>query len=395
MNNSPQKLKILIIAPALPLVGGQAVQAQRLVAHLRREPNLEVGFQANNPVFLPRLQQIKFVRTVLTVLKYWFDLFRQIPRYDIIHVFSPSYFTFVYASMGALVVAKIFGKKAIINYRSGEAEDFFSRWGKPLLLVLRRFDAIITPSEYLVDVFAKFDVKAASINNFISLEKYIYRDRTPLRPIFLSNRSLEPLYNIDCILRAFQIIQNKFPQAELVVAHEGKERERLENVSAHLNLRNVEFTGLVPQEKIQELYNAADIYLNTPNFDCMPGSLIECFASGLPIVSTNAGGIPYIVRDGETGLLVECGDHEALAEKATLLLENERYARKIIEQARTESEKYSWEHVGEKWIALYEKLAGQKIADEEKFPTIQAPLKNQQTEKKSDSPAAAVAGSKR
>lgn len=356
MNEHAEKIKILIIAPALPLIGGQAVQAKRLVANFQNEPHLQVDFQASNPRFFPRLQKIKFLRTVLTTFKYLFDLLRKIPRYDVVHIFSASYFTFVYVAIPALLIAKISGVKTILNYRSGEAEDFFSRWGKSFLPLVRRFDAVIAPSNYLVDVFAKFDVKARSISNFISREKYIYRNRTPLRPIFLSNRILEPLYNIDCILKAFRIVQNSYAEAELIVAHEGIERKRLENLTKELNLKNVEFVGLVPHEKIAELYDAADVYLNSPNLDCMPGSLIECFASGLPIVSTDAGGIPYIVENGRTGLLVGLDDHAALAEKAIYLLENGEGAARIIDNACTESAKYSWENVRAQWLELYAEL---------------------------------------
>lgn len=361
MPDSTEKIKILLIAPALPLIGGQAVQAKRIVSNFQNEPRIHLDFQPTNPQYLPRLQKIKFIRTILTTVKYWFDLLFKVPKYDVLHVFTASYFTFVYVSLPALLLAKISGVKTILNYRSGEAEDFFSGWGKYFLPLLKKFDAIISPSDYLVDVFARFNVKASAINNFIAREKYIFRERAPLRPIFLSNRILEPLYNIDCILRAFQIIQEKYGEAELVIAHEGFERARLENLAEELNLRNVRFVGLVPHERIAELYDSVDVYLNSPNLDCMPGSLIECFASGLPIVSTNAGGIPYIVSDNKTGLLVELNDHEALAERAIRLLEDDELAKKIIAEGYKESLKYSWQEVREKWLALYERLARQKV----------------------------------
>lgn len=358
-----KKIKVLIIAPSAPLVGGQAVQARRIVNNFAAEPRLQVDLQPNNPQWFPRLQQIKFVRSVLTPLFYLIELLTRVPRYDIIHVFSASYFTFVYVTVPALLAAKLFGKKTILNYRSGEAEDFFTRWGKALLGIVRAFDAVIAPSNFLVDVFAKLDVKARSISNFIFVDKYIFRERLPLRPVFLSNRILEPLYNIDCILRAFKIIQSKYADAKLIVAHEGFDRKRLEAIACDLKLNDVEFVGLVPHERIAELYDAVDIYLNSPNLDCMPGSLIECFASGLPIVSTNAGGIPYIVEDGVTGLLVELNDHGAIAEKAMLLIENAEVAKRIIENGRREAEKYSWTHVREKWLDLYEKLSGQSAVE--------------------------------
>lgn len=354
VNGELKKTKVLIIAPAPPLVGGQAVQARRLVDSLRREPHLVVDLQPNNPYFAPRLQQIRFVRTLLTTLRYLLDIMLKIPRYDVVHVFSASYWTFVYSAVPALLIAKSCGKKAILNYRSGEAGHFFSTWGRPFLPFVRWFDHVVAPSGYLVDVFRGFNVKAQSISNFVSLEKYTRRDRVPLRPVFLSNRILEPLYNIDCILRAFQIIQRKYPDARLVVAHEGPDRPRLEKLSLDLQLSNVQFIGLVPNDRIAECYNSVDIYLNSPNMDCMPGSLIECLASGLPIVSTDAGGIPYICENEKTALLVAVNDHEALAASAMRLLEDDVLARTIIKNGLVESRKYSWEHVRGRWLEMYQ-----------------------------------------
>ncbi|MDQ3799638.1 MAG: glycosyltransferase family 4 protein [Acidobacteriota bacterium] len=359
MNQRSEKTKILIIAPALPLVGGQAVQAQRLLRNFQREPHLEVDFEPINPQFAPRLQKIPYLRTVITTLKYLFDLLRKIPRADVVHIFSASYYGFVLSVVPAILLARVFGKKTIINYRSGEAENFFRGWGRHFLWTLRMADAVVSPSGYLVDVFAKFGVKGRSIFNIIDTAKFNFRERESLRPIFLSNRILESLYNIECIFRAFQIIGEKFPDARLIVANDGIERENLKRAAREMNLKNVEFIGLVPHDKINELYDSVDVYLNSPNFDCMPGSLIECFASGLPVVSTNAGGIPYIVADGETGLLVETNDHEALAAKAIYLLENPPAARAIIDNARKECAKYAWEAVRPQWLALYEKLAAE------------------------------------
>ncbi|HEX8370381.1 MAG TPA: glycosyltransferase family 4 protein [Pyrinomonadaceae bacterium] len=374
MNQSTEKTKILIIAPALPLVGGQAVQAQRLLENFRRESHLEVDLQPINPQVAPRLQKIPYVRTAVTTLKYLFDLLGKIPRADIVHIFSAAYYGFVLSVVPAVLLARLFGKKTIINYRSGEAENFFRGWGRYFLWTVRMADAVVSPSGYLVDVFEQFDVKGRSIFNIIDTDKFTFRARKKLRPIFLSNRILESLYNIECIFRAFRIISEKFPGARLIVANDGIEREKLERAAREMNLKNVEFIGLVPHDKIAALYDSVDIYLNSPNFDCMPGSLIECFASGLPVVSTNAGGIPYIVADGETGLLVETNDAEALAAKAIYLLENPEAAPAIINNARKECAKYSWAAIRPQWLALYEKLAAELKGKPEpqKFLEIEA-----------------------
>ncbi|HEV2765149.1 MAG TPA: glycosyltransferase family 4 protein, partial [Pyrinomonadaceae bacterium] len=162
---------------------------------------------------------------------------------------------------------------------------------------------------------------------------------------------------VGCVLRAFALIQRKHPEARLTVAGDGSQRAELEALARELKLEHVEFVGRVPPGRMPGLYDAADIYLNAPNIDNMPGSVIEAFAAGTPVVTTDAGGIPYIVADGVTGFVVPRGDADALAGRACRLLEDDRVAQTIIENARRECLKYSWEAVRDGWLGLYRELA--------------------------------------
>ena len=206
-------------------------------------------------------------------------------------------------------------------------------------------------------MFAEYGFEAQSIYNFVNVDRFKFRQREKLRPVFFSNRLLEELYNIPCILRAFAIIQAKYPNAKLIVASFGNKRESLENYAKELKLNNVEFVGKVNQAQMAELYGEVDIYLNSPNTDNMPGSLIECYASGVPVVTTGAGGIPYILEHEKTGLMVKINDHEALAQEAMRLLENDKLAQEIIANGHDASQKFSWEKVRIEWLAVYDKLA--------------------------------------
>jgi glycosyltransferase involved in cell wall biosynthesis len=256
-----------------------------------------------------------------------------------------------------MLVGKLLGKKVVVNYRDGQAGDHLKQ-SRFAIATLRLPDAIVTPSNYLVDVFAGFGVKAVSIPNVIDAARFHFRDRTPLRPVFMTNRGLEPLYNVSCVLRAFAIIQLRYPGASLTIAHDGPCRSRLEALAVELGLKNARFIGKVPPERIAELYDNADIYLTSPDIDNMPGSLLECFASGLPVIATKAGGIPYIVADEVTGFLVPCDDHAALAARALRLLDNPDIAREVATRARAECAQYSWTAIGPQWLALYKQLCG-------------------------------------
>jgi glycosyltransferase involved in cell wall biosynthesis len=334
----PEKpVRVLLVAPSLRILGGQAVQANYLLEKLSREPMFEVSFVPHNPRFpgpLRLLQRIKYVRTLATSLVYCISLLLKIPRHDVIHVFSASYLSFLLAPTPAIFIGRLFGKKVILNYHSGEAEDHLRCWPRT------------------------FGLQAHAISNVVDQEQFKFRERKPLRPIFLSNRNLYLLYNVACTLRAFARIQQRFPEARLIVAGGGRQRPYLESLASELKLQNVEFRGLVSPDKMNELYDEADIYLNSSNIDNMPGSIIESFACGLPVVSTNAGGIRYIVTHGRTGLLVPKNDFEAMASWAIRLLETPELAESIARNAYEECPAYTWPAVRETWVAAYLRLVG-------------------------------------
>jgi L-malate glycosyltransferase len=350
-------IRVLLVAPSLDIVGGQSVQAERLLAQLRQDRSLEVTFLPLNPRLPHSLAQIPFLRTFARLLLFLPSLFLKVTQHDIIHVFSASYWSYTLWSLPAVVAGRLFGKKVILNYRSGEAEDHLAHWRSAVPGLMLAHE-IVAPSKYLVDVFAQFGLASRRIPNILDTTRFHYRRRSPLRPVFLTNRGLEPLYNVDCVLRAFQIVQQRYPDASLAVAHDGSCRPHLEALARELGLRNTRFLGYVPQAKMPELYDAADICLMSPNLDCLPGSILESFASGLPVVATKAGGIPYLVKHEQTGLLVACDDHGALADCALWLLEDRELAARLSEQGLRESEKYKPESVRAAWVDLYHRLLG-------------------------------------
>jgi len=369
VTNSQSPVRVLIVAPSFGILGGQSVQAARLLERLKEEPSLEVGFLPINPRLpagLHHLQRIKYVRTVVTSFAYILSLLARVYKYDVIHVFSASYFSFVLAPSPAILIGKLYRRKVLLNYHSGEAEDHLQRWRRSAIPTIRLVDAIVVPSEYLVRVFASFGLKATAIYNLIDTSKFRFRERTPLRPVFLSNRNLESHYGVDRVLRAFAIIQESIPHASLTVAGDGSQRQTLKALAQELNLQNIQFTGQIAPADIADVYDAADIFLNGSEIDNQPLSILEAFSCGLPVVTTDAGGIPDIVQDQRTGMVVSRGDHVAMANRAITLLENPELAKQMVERARQECLKYSWEAVRDAWMSAYHGLENRSpIRDEE------------------------------
>jgi glycosyltransferase involved in cell wall biosynthesis len=358
--SADRPIRVVLVAPSLSILGGQAVAAQRLLERLRAVPGLEVGFLPHDPranALLRLLQRVKYVRTVATSFAYLTSLIRTLPKYDVVHVFSASYWSFLLAPTPAILIGKWLGKQVVVNYRSGEAEDHLQRWPRTAIPTLRHADAVVTPSDYLVDVFARFGVRAQSIANFVDPESVRFRRRTTLRPVFLSNRNFQALYNVPCVLRAFAVIQARIPDARLIVIGDGAERARVHETARELALRNVEFVGAVRPTDMGHWYDQADVYLNASVIDNMPNSIIEAFACGLPVVTSRAGGIPYVVEHERNGLLVDCEDHEGLAAAALRLLNEPALAQRLIAEGLRDVERqYTWAAVSEQWATLYRGL---------------------------------------
>lgn len=359
-----KQLRVCIIAPSLRVVGGQAIQARRLFDHLRKLPDTDVGFIAHNPVLpgpLAWMQQVRYLRTIVTTAVVWANLVLRIPRYDVLHIFSASYWSYFLVPLPAILVGRLFRKQVILNYRSGQLEDHIERWKPVAAFTMRMATRVVTPTPYLQTVLSKYRITSAVIPNYLDIENLHYRVRDPLRPLVLLNRLFEPLYNHRCALEAFSAMQREFPDARLIVVGYGPEQERILGWIEEFEIRNADFRGKVTHSEMMQLYQEVDLYLNTPDFDCFPSSILDAFAAGVPIVTTNAGGIRHIVEHGRTGWMVECNDVAGLSEGLISLLRNPDWARSLAAAGRRELEaRYVWDAVGPQWVGTYRQLAASR-----------------------------------
>jgi glycosyltransferase involved in cell wall biosynthesis len=358
-----RRLNVAFVAPSLRILGGQAVQADRLLRAWRDDPDVNAWLVPVNPLPPKPLRfglGVKYLRTVLTELTYLPLLVRELARADVVHVFSASYASFLLAPLPAMLIGRALRKPVVLNYRSGEAPDHLAR-SATARASIAAVDRNVVPSRFLVDVFGGFGIDATVIPNVVDLDRFRFRERTPLGPRLVSTRNFDALYNVACTIRAFRRVQDRWPDASLTLVGGGtpvQERE-LRALVAELALRNVTFVGRVKPEEIAGFYAANDIYVQTPNIDNMPTSVIEAFASGLPVVSTEAGGMPAILTHGVHGLLTPLDDHEAVAAQVLRLLDDEQLARDLARRAWATCEACTWRNVRGQWLDVYRSVVRQ------------------------------------
>jgi glycosyltransferase involved in cell wall biosynthesis len=348
------KLRVAIVAPSLRILGGQAVQADQLLRGWQNDPDVDAWLVPVNPVSrgLRFATEMKYLRTCVNEMTYLPLLVRELAGADVVHVFSASYSSFLLAPLPAILVARALGKPVVLNYRSGEAWDHLQRSAiarKAIAAVNKN----VVPSRFLVDVFRRFGIDATIIPNIVDLQRFQFRERDPLRPRLLSTRNFDALYNVAATIRAFRIVQDRWPAASLTLVGGGSQESDLRALVSDLRLQHVEFIGRVKPDDIAAFYTANDIYIQSPNIDNMPTSVLEAFASGLPVVSTQAGGVPAILTHGQHGLLARLADYETLGHHVLRLLDNPDYARRLARNAYATTHACTWPSVREQWLRAY------------------------------------------
>ena len=350
-------MRIAVVAPSLDIVGGQSIQAMALCAGLR-QARYEVDFVPVNPRFPRGLRWVRrcpYVRTMLNEALYFPSLHR-LRRADVVHVFSASYWSFLIAVAPALLAARRFGKRILLNYHSGEARDHL-RSSPVARMILRRTPCIAVPSQYLVDVFREFGLLAVEVANIVDLSQFSYRARRPLRPHLVCTRGFHTYYCLDVVIQAFGLVKSEFPDAELDLVGGGSLEPEMRRLVSDLKISGVNFCGVASRQDIGKYYDRADIFINASRLDNMPVSVLEAFAAGTPVISTSPEGIRYLVTDGCTALLCQVGDVRGLAANVVRALRDPELAARLSSNGVEQLRRYDWQRVRQDWLRAYGSLA--------------------------------------
>ena len=331
--------KILFVTNFRPGVGGISGQVEILQKMLRKEGYTAEIFNTKASVW-KRMWMIPKLR-------------RTARGFDVLHVHCCSGWGFLPAVLG-IKAGKQLGKRVVLTYHGGGGASFFDKHPRLVRKYLTCTDANIVLSGFLAEVFEKHQLANTIIPNIIELDESLFRQRETVQPKFICVRSHEDLYNIPCILRAFQMVQARVSEASLTLVGDGSQHERLIQQADEMGLKNVVFTGRVHNYQIYDYLDQADIMLSAPKVDNMPVSLIEAMNAGLLIISSNVGGVPYMVEHGRTGLLFASDDDMAMAEQMLWALFHQDECLQIIKNAKEEVKKYSWEVIGQQIKTLYE-----------------------------------------
>lgn len=352
---NPAKLRIALIGPLPPPSGGMANQTRQLAGLLAQEGVSVELVQVNAPYRPCWVGHIKGLRAVFRLLPYFFHLWRAAGRADLFHIMANSGWSWHLFVAPAVWIAKLRGRAVVVNYRGGEADEFFSRAFTVVKPSLKRADVIVVPSGFLEQVFAKRGFATYIVPNIVNLDRFSAGDAARAnQPHILVARNLEPLYDNASALRAFAIIRQQHPSARMTIAGTGPDRNALEALAQELGLTDgVTFAGRVENSEMPTLYQTAHIALNPSLADNMPISILEALASGVPVVSTDVGGVPFLVEDGKTALLVPPRDPERMAAAMLRVLSDQPLRERLVQAGQDHARRFAWENVRGKLFSAY------------------------------------------
>ena len=274
-----------------------------------------------------------------------------------IDVFSGPAFTWAYLS-GRLL--KSLNKCFILTLHGGNLPQFAKKHERQVRWLLSQASAVTAPSRYLQQKMRDYRSNLLMIPNALDIQRYKHMERSQPQPKLVWLRGFHEIYHPQLAVEVLAILKEQFPQISLTMVGPDKGDGSLEKTSAWANELKVNelisIPGGVQKTNVPDWLNKGDIFLNTTNIDNTPISVMEAMACGLCIVSTNVGGLPYLLEDGVDALLVPPNDPEAMAAAVRRILTEPGLAERLSTNARRKAEQFDWSIILPQWERLFESI---------------------------------------
>ncbi len=257
------------------------------------------------------------------------------------------------------------GKPYILSLHGGALPEFSRSRAERVRGLLRGAAFVTVPSTYLLTQMKPYREDLTLLPNGLDLLAYRFRPRRP-QPRLVWLRAFHQLYNPGMAIRVLHRLKKEVPSLSLTMTGGDKGDFSLQSVIADAERLDVQYLltmqGAVKKEDVPAVLDGGDIFLNTSSVDNTPVSVLEAMASGLNIVSTDVGGLPFLLTSGKEAFLVPSDDDAAMANAVRRLLADQELAQKMQAASRTKVEEFAWEVVLPKWCSLLTSATGKPVA---------------------------------
>lgn len=285
----------------------------------------------------------------------YFVIFKS-KKYDLIMFQTFSNMAFL-NDFFATIFSGLFRKPSISTIHGGAFTEFYAKYPKFISYVLKKSTILTSPSHFLTNYLNSKGHKVKYLPNFIEIQKFPYKWQPTGAHKLLWVRAFTEIYKPEMAIRLVANLKAQYPQIKLTMV--GPDMGKLEDCKILIQKLgvsdNIELTGKIPNNELNHYYSTHSVYINTTSYESFGVALVEAACSGIPIVSTGVGEIPYMWTNKEDMLLAEDKDEEGFYQNVHLLLQDADLQIKLSKNARIKAEKYSWENVKSQWDELIEK----------------------------------------
>ncbi|WP_159017946.1 glycosyltransferase family 4 protein [Algibacter sp. L3A6] len=304
-----------------------------------------LGFQVNS-VSSYRSIILRFLDMLWAVFKH-----RKTVDYVLIDTYSTLNFYYAYF---VSQLCRCFKISYIPILHGGELPKRLLKSPKLSKAVFKHAFKNVAPSLYLKSHFEANNYNnIVYIPNSIKIEDYKFQKKPYESIKLLWVRSFSEIYNPTLAIHILKALKNENIDAELCMIGPEKDGslESTKSLAKSLNVE-VEFTGLLSKNDWHKKAEGFNVFINTTTIDNTPVSVIEAMALGLPVVSTNVGGMPFLIDSNKDGVLVESNNVEAFVSAIKVLISDVNKAQEMANQARQKVEGYAWSKVKHQWYNL-------------------------------------------
>jgi glycosyltransferase involved in cell wall biosynthesis len=275
--------------------------------------------------------------------------------YELAHVEVYSGPAFRWAEWTSQTLQKL-RKPFLLTLHGGNLPSFAAQHPQRVRKLLQSAQQVTAPSRFLLEALRPYRADLLLLPNPLHIRAYEFRRREQAAPHLIWLRAFHQIYNPTLAVRVLARLRAEFPDIHLTMIGPDKgdgSFQATQQTIAKLGLSDaVELPGAVPKTEIASWLNRGDVFLNTAKIDNTPVSVLEALACGLCVVSTNIGGLPYLLDHEVDALLTEPDDVEAMVEAVRRVLNNRALAARLSLNARQKAEAYDWAHVLPRWETL-------------------------------------------
>lgn len=339
--------KIAILSPFPPHVGGMVELANTLSDNFERD---------GHRVY--RLQLGTGITGIFPFPYLYFRFLSLIPRCDIVQIISASGRSLWGKDLPAIILARIFGKKSILNFGGGSLSDTLKKWSWWKKLPFYLADSIVVPTSLFKEILEESGVNKSIyvIPHTVDIEPFQKKEVEILEndPVLFAAKAMESYSGFDLLLDIFDKVKKKISNARFVIAGSGPVEFDLKAKTEEMDLRDVNFLGNIPHSEMADLMSKSKVFIHGTRYEAFGIVLVEAMAAGLPVVAFNIGGIPEVVIDEVTGYLVDYADLDLFAEKIILLLSDSGKFIEISNQAIRHSKMFKWKIIKHQWYNVFD-----------------------------------------